>query len=203
MDQCRKPPRLFQIFDSIHGCLHLHWTERPGATVQPIRRTFIMSTVNHRGFRWILFACAVLSLYGCYPKQIGPPGPDGKQLTWPQMNIPQRKAHMKKEILPRAADIFRSWQPQRFASVDCTLCHGAGARTDSFKMPTNHLPRLSGDVRLGPEFAKHPKTTQLKLDRLVPEISTALGLRPFSILTRTGFGCYSCHLGPNGPMYGN
>jgi hypothetical protein len=31
----------------------------------------------------------------------------------------------------------------------------------------------------------------------------ALGLKSFSIITRTGFGCYSCHLGPTGPMFGN
>jgi hypothetical protein len=43
----------------------------------------------------------------------------------------------------------------------------------------------------------------LKLDRLVPEIAAALGLKSFSIITRTGFGCYSCHLGPTGPMFGN
>ena len=70
-------------------------------------------------------------------------------------------------------------------------------------MPTAHLPRLSGDLLLGPEFRKHPETTRLKLNRLVPEIADALGLKTFSIVTRTGFGCYSCHLGPTGPMFGN
>jgi hypothetical protein len=29
----------------------------------------------------------------------------------------------------------------------------------------------------------------------------ALGLKTFNILTRRGFGCYSCHLGPGGPMF--
>jgi len=65
------------------------------------------------------------------------------------------------------------------------------------------LPRLSGDALLGPEFQKHPQTTRLKLNRLVPEIADALGVKPFSIITRRGFGCYSCHLGPNGPLFGN
>jgi hypothetical protein len=41
------------------------------------------------------------------------------------------------------------------------------------------------------------------LDRLVPEMAGALGLKSFSIITRTGFGCYSGHLGPTGPMFGN
>jgi hypothetical protein len=58
-------------------------------------------------------------------------------------------------------------------------------------------------VLLGPEFEEHPETTDLKLDRLVPEMADALGLDSFSIITRRGFGCYSCHLGPDGPMFGN
>ena len=70
-------------------------------------------------------------------------------------------------------------------------------------MPTSHLPRLSGEVILGPEFEKYPDTTQLKLDRLVSEMAEALGLKSFSLITRTGFGCYSCHLEPTGAMFGN
>jgi len=34
-------------------------------------------------------------------------------------------------------------------------------------------------------------------------MSTALGKKKFSLITRRGFGCYSCHLGPDGPMFGN
>jgi len=150
-----------------------------------------------------LAAMIALLLPGCYPKRVGPAGPGGKALTWPEMNIEQRKAHMGSVVLPRAAAIFRDWRPDRFAEVNCTLCHGQGAKTGNFSMPTAHLPRLSGDVLLGPEFQKHPDTTRLKLDRLVPEIADALGLKSFSIITRKGFGCYSCHLGPSGPMFGN
>ncbi|WP_217639032.1 hypothetical protein [Syntrophus gentianae] len=57
-------------------------------------------------------------------------------------------------------------------------------------------------MRLRPEFAKNPETTRLKLDSLVPAMSEALELKSFSIITRRGFGCYSCHLGPGGPMFG-
>jgi hypothetical protein len=45
----------------------------------------------------------VLSLYwGCYPKRVGPVGPDEKRLTWTEMSVLQRKAHMKSVVLPRA-----------------------------------------------------------------------------------------------------
>ena len=154
--------------------------------------------------RICLSICLLLLIVaGCYPKRVGPPGPDGKALTWPQMNKAQRKAHMGQVVLPRAAAIFRSWRPERYVDVNCSLCHGQGPWTGNFSMPTDHLPPLSGDVLLVPEFQKHPQTTRLKLNRLVPEIADALGVKPFSIITRRGFGCYSCHLGPAGPLFGN
>ena len=150
----------------------------------------------------IIFSASMIC-WSCYPKRIGPIGPDGKKLAWENMNKPQRKAQMKSTVLPGAAELFATWRPERFAEVDCSLCHGPKFKTDDFKMPTDYLPRLSGDFLLGPEFEKHPETTKLKLDRLVPMMADELGLKPFSLITRRGFGCYSCHLGPDGPMYGN
>jgi len=141
--------------------------------------------------------------YGCYPKRVGPVGPEGKQLTWAEMNPDQRKAYMGKVIVPKAGAVFRSWRPDRYQEINCTLCHGQNALKGNFHMPTDHLPRLSGALLLGPEFEKYPETTRLKLDQLVPTMSEALGLKSFSIVTRSGFGCYSCHLGPDGPMFGN
>lgn len=151
----------------------------------------------------LMLFTAVLVVWGCASKRAVFQGPDGQQLTWDQMDVQQRKELMRTEVLPRAGVVFKQWRPDRYASVDCTLCHGKGVQTGDFHMPTDHLPRLSGSLFLGPEFAEHPETTQLKLDRLVPEIADALGVKPFSLITRKGFGCYSCHLGPEGPMFGN
>jgi len=151
----------------------------------------------------VLASCLALALWGCFPKRVGPAGPDGKPLTWPEMTIEQRKVHMKNVVLPRAAAVFQAWRPDRYVKVECTLCHGIGDYTGNYRMPTDHLPRLSGELLLGPEREKYPETTQLKLDRLVPEMAAALGLKRFSLITRRGFGCYSCHLGPHGPMFGH
>jgi hypothetical protein len=145
----------------------------------------------------------VLVAAGCYPKGIGPVGPEGDRLTWEEMTREQRMTHMNQVVLPRAAVIFRDWRPERYQEPNCSLCHGSGAASGNYKMPTDHLPRLSGEVLLGPEFEKHPDTTKLKLNRLVPRMADALGFKTFSIITRSGFGCYSCHLGPDGPMFGN
>jgi len=163
--------------------------------MKPNFRTVVQSIV-------LAFLSAVV-LAGCSPKRIGPVGPQGRQLTWNEMNRDQRKALMQTVVLPQAAKLFRSWRPQRFKTVNCRLCHGPGADIEDFQMPTAHLPRLSGKLLLGPEFEKYPDTTRLKLDRLVPLMSHALGKQSFNLITRRGFGCYSCHLGPSGPMFGN
>ncbi len=146
---------------------------------------------------------SVLLFLGCYPKPVGPVGPDGVRLTWAEMNFAQREAHMDEAVLPQVAVLFREWRPDRFAEVDCRLCHRRGLGKGEIQMPTPDLPRLSGELLLGPELAAHPETTRLKLDRLVPMMSAALGVKSFSIVTRRGFGCYSCHLGPDGPVFGN
>jgi hypothetical protein len=151
----------------------------------------------------VMAAQVALVFWGCYPKRVGPMGPDGERLTWAEMSVEQKKLHMQNVVLPRATVIFSSWRAERYAKVDCHLCHGLGADTGNFRMPTSNLPRLSGELLLGPELQKYPDTTRLKLDRLVPEMAEALGLKSFSLITRTGFGCYSCHLGPTGPMFGN
>jgi hypothetical protein len=154
-------------------------------------------------FLTIWLTVVVLVLGSCYPKHVGPVGTTGSRLTWPEMNVEQKKMHMAQVVLPRAGEVFRTWRPDRFERIDCTLCHGPQAIARSYRMPSDHLPRLSGEVLLGPEFKKYPDTTRLKLNRLVPVMSEALGLKSFSIITRRGFGCYSCHLGSDGPMFGH
>jgi hypothetical protein len=159
-----------------------------------------------KGFFQILFLLSnlvfvVLVLGSCYPKHVGYFGSNLDRITWPEMSLEQKKAHMAEVVLPRPAPVFRLWRPERFTLIDCTLCHGPGASEGRYRMPSAHLPRLSGAVLLGPEFEKYPDTTSLKLNRLVPVMSESLGLRKFSIITRRGFGCYSCHLGPDGPMF--
>lgn len=153
-------------------------------------------------FKFGIIALVLMVLWGCYPKHIGPAGPDGDRLTWSEMNLEQRKEHMATFILPIATTVFGAMRPGRFDQADCGLCHSE-VPGKAFDMPTDHLPRLSGKLLLGPEFEKYPDAVRIKLDRLVPEMAGALGMRKFSLITRSGFGCYSCHLGPDGPVFGN
>jgi hypothetical protein len=124
-------------------------------------------------------------------------------VIWANMNNEQRIVHMRNVVVPLAQEVFGAWRPEKHSRVDCTLCHGTGVDTGNFKMPSGNLMRLSGKLLLGPEFQINGDTTRLKLDRLVPPMAQALNKKRFNIVTRKGFGCYSCHLGPSGPMFGN
>ena len=168
---------------------------------------FFAAKIHKKIYKPILLIALVFFvvpvLWGCLARGIGAAGPDGQLLTWTEMNMELRKAHMRNVVLPRAGAVFRQWRPSHYVKIDCTLCHGDAGKTGNFHMPTDHLPRLSGELLLGPERAKHPETTKLKLNSLVPVMSDALGVKSFNIITRRGFGCYSCHLGPSGPMFGH
>lgn len=163
----------------------------------------VLDSLIPRTWTIVITLALMLNSLGCNPKSTKTGSIEGYQLEWSDMDISQRKRHMEQVILPVATSVFQSWRPDHYTKIDCTLCHGQGFQVEDFHMPTTHLPRLSGKLLLGPEFESHPETTRLKLNRLVPEMAEALGKNQFSLITRKGFGCYSCHLGPTGPMFGN
>ena len=88
-------------------------------------------------FKTIMIATIfVFFIIGCYPKRIGPMiNSTGKKMTWEEMNINQRIKHMRDEVLPRAKKIFRSWRPEHYKKIDCSLCHGQVVNEGHFKMP--------------------------------------------------------------------
>jgi hypothetical protein len=153
----------------------------------------------------MMFSMVLLGtvLFGCHTGQANSTHPPEYPLTWSRMDYGQRRAHMRNVVIPIAQEVFGAWRPEKHSRVDCSLCHGAGAETENFSMPSASLVRLSGKLLLGPELQKQGDTTRFKLDRLVPPMAQALGKRSFNILIRRGFGCYSCHLGPTGPEFGN
>lgn len=160
------------------------------------------NTYRHLIWCMACFVAVMVVLPGCTWQAAESETP-ANRMAWDDMDFSARRAHMQTVVVPLASEIFRAWRPARFNDVDCSLCHGPEYMAEIFHMPTAHLPGLSGKLLLGPELQNHPDTTRLKLDRLVPQMAAALDKKPFSIITRRGFGCYSCHLGPSGPAFGN
>ena len=77
--------------------------------------------------------------------------------------------------------------------MNCTTCHGPGAKEGKFKMPNPKLPKL--DPKDG--FAKHKKSKgeilKFMMEKVAPEMAKLLDVEPYNPDTKQGFGCFNCH----------
>ena len=120
---------------------------------------------------------------------IGPP-----QIAWAAMTFEQRKAYMKTAVLPKAKELFVTFDPVHYANFNCTTCHGDGAADGKFKMPNPKLPKLPGTPEGFKQLmADKPKVTEFMLKQVKPTMATLLGLPEFTPENKTGFGCMQCH----------
>ncbi len=143
----------------------------------------------------ILFASALL-LVACSG---GKPDDSSTTLEQPQpgqvdfdaMTKSQKKKYMKEVVKPRMQEVLKEFDAEKFADVDCTTCHGESVFVNDFSMPSDDLPKL-GPI---PEVAEeYPRWTEFMKSRVVPEMATLLGEKPYDPQTKTGFGCGECHM---------
>jgi hypothetical protein len=112
---------------------------------------------------------------------------------WQDMNKDERRELMKTVVVPRMNSLFREFNAQRYPQVRCTFCHGEGAKKGSFDMPNPDLPHLGFGDHLAKERADKPDMVAFMSRRVVPEMASALGVKPFDPNTGEGFGCRDCH----------
>jgi hypothetical protein len=118
------------------------------------------------------------------------PGPG----QWDLWSKEQRGAYMKSAVLPKMGPLFHDFDAKSYADPKCTLCHGAGAKDGSFKMPNPALPKLPAT----PEGFKklhdlHPRAVEFMSTQVVPTMAALLGEQPYDPKTQKGFGCFECH----------
>jgi hypothetical protein len=115
------------------------------------------------------------------------------KIDWNAMDKKQRKAYMKKTVLPAAQKMFAEFDAKKYKRVTCVTCHGEGAGGD-FKMPNPELPK----VPITPEGfkalqEKKPDILKFMGTKVRPTVAALLGLPAATPAAPQGFGCYNCH----------
>jgi hypothetical protein len=119
-----------------------------------------------------------------------PPGPG----EWDKWAKDQKLSYMKAAVLPKMGALFHDFDSTRFAEPKCVLCHGAGAKAGSFKMPNPDLPKLPASPA---DFKKlhdaKPQIFEFMLTQVEPQMAALVGEAPFDPKTKQGFSCFECH----------
>jgi hypothetical protein len=112
-------------------------------------------------------------------------------IHWDKMDRSERMAYMKQVVFPAMKTEFAAFNPQKFGNMKCVTCHGNGALDDSYKMPNPQLWKFpkskEGWAKADTNFMKFMKGT------VKPKMASLLGLQPYDMEHKDGFGCGNCH----------
>jgi hypothetical protein len=129
----------------------------------------------------------------CGPKNVGGGGDPAlaavPDVPFDQLNHDQKYTVMKYRVMPAMRTLFRSYDPEKFAQIDCKTCHGPAVDRDEYHMPNDELPKLN--------FANLAKYKQADLDfmknQVKPKMAKLLKLPEHTEQNPEGFGCLNCH----------
>jgi hypothetical protein len=129
------------------------------------------------------------------PAGAAPATPTASGKLWADMNKKERKQHMKEVVMPKMKELFVEFDAKHFAKMDCATCHGAGATNGKFKMPNPKLPKLPADEAGFQKLAaEKPKAAEFMGTKVKPTMASLLGLPEYDPKTKTGVGCFACHM---------
>jgi len=104
----------------------------------------------------------------------------------------QKVAYMKAVIVPKMKQVFQDHDAKEFAEFGCGTCHGKPP-----KDPHEALPKLTmkGGKMTAFTDKDKKKAAEAKwmMEKVVPEMAAAMGMKPFDMKTKEGFGCGGCH----------
>ena len=113
------------------------------------------------------------------------------------MDATQREQYMKDVVMPRSKELFVAFDA-KYATMDCTTCHGDGASDGSFEMPNGKIKRLpnSPDTFMAwiGKDAEAARYTEFMATKLEPLMGELLQVPVFDPKTKTGdLSCSTCH----------
>jgi len=121
--------------------------------------------------------------------------PPRANIDWAKMSRAERKDYMKTVVLPKAQEMFTSFDPKQFKHVTCGTCHGDDYAHGTYKMPNADLPMLPSSARGFKELRdRSPEIVAFMSTRVKPTIAALLGLPEYSPANPQGFACFNCHM---------
>jgi hypothetical protein len=122
--------------------------------------------------------------------------PARAKIDWEKMNESQRKAYMKKTVLPTMKKLFVGFDSKKYKDMSCATCHGEKAAETKFKMPNPELPKLPAPTDRQGFMAlqqKKPEAAKFMGTEVKPAMAALLNVDEWSPTNPKGFGCYGCH----------
>lgn len=121
--------------------------------------------------------------------------PPRVSIDWSKMGRNERKDYMKNVVLPKAQEMFTSFDAKQFKHVTCGTCHGDDYARGTYKMPNADLPMLPASTRGFKELRdRSPEMVAFMSTRVKPTVAALLGLPEFSPANPQGFACFNCHM---------
>lgn len=103
------------------------------------------------------------------------------------MSRADQEMYMVAYVLPIHAELFREYDAQRYAAMDCATCHGDDGAERGYQMPSRYLPPLPAANT--PAWARaeqrNPRAFQFMAEQVLPTIRTQLGEQDID--------CFTCH----------
>lgn len=134
-------------------------------------------------------AATLMLVSACHGASSEPVAPGNPPATWSKDLTKQEKvAFMKRSVVPAMSPVFQAHDPTRYARFGCITCHGP-----QNKDPHDFLPKRIVKDGVPTAFAEKPEIAKFMAMEVVPKMAGALGVAPFDVKTKEGFGCAGCH----------
>jgi hypothetical protein len=104
------------------------------------------------------------------------------------LSTTQKIQFMKQSVLPKMSQVFQASNRERYSGFSCKTCHGPNN-----KDPKEFLPNLTMKEGTLTAFAEKPDVAKFMHEKVVPEMATLFGQKPYDPNTHQGFGCAGCH----------
>lgn len=148
----------------------------------------------------ILLSVALAVLVSCGPSKTDKenPGPAIRAKArgvlpvgrWAELTPAQKALHMNDVVMPRMTALFQAQDAEKYAKVECGLCHRTGAVTGNFSMPDPGLPEFESYAAIERDT---PRVIAF-MERVEKEMAHALGVPVYDPVTHKGLKCTTCHV---------